>query len=110
LFILILIIMANPTVLLDLASTISNAALTITRHSLDTSTPSPSFIPLRPVNGIANGNGAIQKQPTSEAAQKETLDAAASLIQAATDLQILVSGPENYLKSLSYGVRPHDPG
>ncbi|KAL2859608.1 S-adenosyl-L-methionine-dependent methyltransferase [Aspergillus pseudodeflectus] len=98
--------MANPTVLLDLASTISNAALAITRHSLDTSTPPPSFIPLRPVNGVANGNGAVQKQPTSEAAQKETLDAAASLIQAATDLQILVSGPENYLKSLSYGY--HD--
>ncbi|KAL2802402.1 S-adenosyl-L-methionine-dependent methyltransferase [Aspergillus granulosus] len=98
--------MANPTVLLDLASTISNAALTITRHSLETSAPSPSFIPQHPVNGVSNGNGVVQKQVTSEAAQKETLDAAASLIQAATDLQILVSGPENYLKSLSYGY--HD--
>ncbi|KAL2796211.1 S-adenosyl-L-methionine-dependent methyltransferase [Aspergillus keveii] len=98
--------MANPTILLDLASAISNAALTITRHGLETSAPAPSFTPQRTVNGIANGNGAAQKKISTEAAQKETLDAAASLIQAATDLQILVSGPENYLKSLSYGY--HD--
>jgi hypothetical protein len=99
--------MANPTILLDLASAISNAALTITRHGLETSAPAPSFTPQRPVNGIANGNGAARKKISTEAAQKETLDAAASLIQAATDLQILVSGPENYLKSLSYGVCPY---
>ncbi|KAL2846351.1 S-adenosyl-L-methionine-dependent methyltransferase [Aspergillus pseudoustus] len=98
--------MATSTVLLELASTISNAALTLTRYNLETSSPSPSFIPQHPVNGAANGNGVVHKQATSEAAQKETLDAAASLIQAATDLQILVSGPENYLKSLSYGY--HD--
>jgi hypothetical protein len=99
--------MANPTILLDLAAAISNAALTITRDGLETSAPAPSLTPQRTVNGITNGNGAAQKKISTEAAQKETLDAAASLIQAATDLQILVSGPENYLKSLSYGVCPY---
>jgi hypothetical protein len=98
--------MSDPTVLLDLAATISNAALTITRHNLAASAPAPSFLAESSNNGPVNGNGAAKaKDSKSELAQKEALDAAASLIQASTDLQILVSGPENYLKSLSYGVR-----
>ncbi|GAQ10180.1 sterigmatocystin 8-O-methyltransferase [Aspergillus lentulus] len=99
--------MSDPTVLLDLAATISNAALTITRHNLAVSAPAPSFVAESSSNGPVNGNGVAKANDgKSELDQKEALDAAASLIQASTDLQILVSGPENYLKSLSYGY--HD--
>lgn len=103
--------MANSTILLDLAATISDAALTITRHNLETGVSAPSFIP----TGHANGNIVEAESPQKikggeTAPSKGQLEAAAaSLIQASTDLQILVSGPENYLKSLSYGVRLRTP-
>ncbi|KAH8690473.1 S-adenosyl-L-methionine-dependent methyltransferase [Talaromyces proteolyticus] len=95
--------MTDSTILLDLAATISNAALTITRHNLQQSKPAPSFLPESSrTSGITtNGVSLAGKKDNSE-----SQNAAISLIQAATDLQILVSGPENYLKSLSYSY--HD--
>ncbi|KAL4865955.1 hypothetical protein BDV12DRAFT_187770 [Aspergillus spectabilis] len=101
--------MADSTVLLDLAATVSNAALTITRHNLEVAAPTPAFVNRSPNSRHTATNGthaATEKDSKSQVSQKEALDASASLFQAATDLQILVSGPENYLKSLSYGY--HD--
>lgn len=98
--------MASSTILLDLAATISNAALTITHHNLEASVSAPSFVAENYANGNVSENRSARKDESAEKApSREHLEvAAASLIQASTDLQILVSGPENYLKSLSYGV------
>jgi hypothetical protein len=93
--------MTDSTILLDLAATISNAALAITRHKLQKSQPAPSFLPESSKTSDISTNGVTL---TGKSESSESQDAAISLIQAATDLQILVSGPENYLKSLSYSV------
>ncbi|KAJ2983599.1 hypothetical protein NQ176_g578 [Zarea fungicola] len=84
--------MAQPTILLDLAETVSRAALTITRNQL-------TSVSKDGVNGASNGKAASTPL-------QETLEANTQLIQAANDLLILVMGPDNYLKSLSYGY--HD--
>jgi fumarate hydratase class II len=98
--------MAISTILLDLAATISNAALTITRHNLEASIPAPTFVAKPYANGNDSEKYLTRKDENGEkTTSHESLEvAAASLIQASTDLQILVSGPENYLKGLSYGV------
>jgi hypothetical protein len=83
--------MAQPTILLDLAETVSRAALAITRSQL--APPAKDA-----VNGSSNG------KPHSTT--KEVVEATTQLIQASTDLQILAMGPDNYLKSLSHGY--HD--
>lgn len=85
--------MAQPTILLDLAETVSRAALAITRSQLASSSTNG-------VNGTTNG----KHDPA--APSHDVLEATTQLIQASTDLQIRVMGPDNYLKSLSYGY--HD--
>lgn len=105
--------MASPTILLELAETISKASLIITKNNLLLGKEPPSFQathtgPSPPVvngNGPAiNGNGLTKQKSSVEDLSEQTIHASASLIQATTDLQILVSGPDNYLKSLSYAV------
>jgi hypothetical protein len=101
--------MAQPTLLLDLAETISRAALAITRSQLAASSPSaPST--QNGANGV-NGKGDIVSNGVKPAhasgpPSQEVLEATTQLIQASTELQTLVMGPDVYLKSLSYGY--HD--
>ena len=96
----------SPTVLLDLAQSITNAALLITKSQLQENVALSSHDDNALPNGI---NGAVKKKAPSAPAQstKDVLDAKANLVQAASDLSTLVLGPSTYLKSLSYGVSHH---
>ena len=92
----------SSTPLLDLAQTISNAALVISKSQLLAHEDQPSFDLQATTNGI---NGTVKKPLTAPAPPtKELLHAKAELVQAASDLSILALGPSTYLKSLSYGV------
>lgn len=90
----------SATPLLDLAQTISNASLIVTKSQLEEQKASLHD------HAVTNGiNGTTKKaRPLPGSAAKEVLDAKANLVQAATDLSILVLGPANYLKTLSYSV------
>ena len=92
----------SSTPLLDLAQTISNAALSITRSQLLEHEEIPSFNVQATTNGI---NGTTKKISVAKASPtKELLDAKAELVQAASDLSTLILGPAVYLKSLAYSV------
>ena len=93
----------SSTVLLDLAQTITNAALLIAKSQLQEQDGLSSHGNHALPNGI---NGVVKKKAPTTPAQptKEVLDAKANLVQAASDLSTLVLGPSTYLKSLSYGV------
>ena len=93
----------SPTHLLELAQSITNAALLITKAQLQEQDALRSFSDHISTNGI---NGVVKKQSDLASIQpsKEVLDAKANLVQAASDLSTSVLGPSTYLKSLSYGV------
>lgn len=106
---------SSGTALLELAQTISNAALTITKAQLQEQ-PSPST--LHPpanegINGHAkegqeapNGANGVKKSALSPPPlAKEVQDAKGALIQAAIDLRALALGPLNYLTNLAFSVR-----
>ena len=92
----------SMTPLLDLAETISKAALAITKQQLQDDSPPPSFKNFNPSH-VRNGNGPI-KHPTQGLPHKELIMARQSLSQAAADILILTMGPANYLKSFAFGV------
>ena len=101
--------------LLDLAAIISKASLTITKSQLHSVERSTSSKPQDALNGLSdakevNGvNGCAKQRPSKQSSSSapstdDVLQAKASLVQAASDLSLLIMGPANYLKSLSYGV------
>jgi len=99
---------------LDIAETISTAALTITKSLLRQNQGSLSAQDAKPqiatngVNGV-NNNVTGPYVPGPSAVPRELITAKQALIQAASDLLILSMGPDNYLKSFSYGVCKHLP-
>ena len=89
----------TSTQLLDLAQTISNAALTVAKHELQEQDALSA-------HAAANGlNGTVKQPPPASTPPQAVLEAKANLVQATSDLSILALGPGNYLKSLSYSVR-----
>jgi len=109
----------SPTPLLDLAGTISRAALIITKsHLQEKHAPALVESPKPPsgTNGtketndvdgtkeISNVNGASNGPQGPFPPAKELMTAKQALNQAASELLIQVMGPDNYLKSFSYGV------
>ena len=107
------------TSLLELTQTILNSTVLLTKAQLQEKQNPPTANGHAEANGATNGvnghnevnghgtNGVIKKQKTAnQPSPQDLIDAKIKIVQAAADLTALVQGPANYLKSLSYGVRP----
>ena len=93
---------SSSTQLLDLSQSIANATLLIAKFQLLEQSSLSTFHDHAVTNGV---DGAMKEaQPVAGPQTKEVLDAKADLVQAASDLCLLVLGPANYLKTLSYSV------
>jgi len=109
----------SPTPLLDLAETVSRTALIITKSLLQAN-HAPALVELpesppgtgsiKETNGSngakeTSGINGIQKGPQGPSpAAKELIMARQALNLAASELLVHAMGPDNYLKSFSYGV------
>ena len=100
----------SPTPLLDLAETISRTALVLTKSLLQEKHAPVLVESPKPPSGangtkeISDANGALESPQGPPPPAKELMMAKQALNQAASELLIHVMGPDNYLKSFSYGV------
>ena len=109
----------SPTPLLDLAEIVSTSALIVTKSLLKVNhAPASIKSPESPrgADGIKEANGGNDAEGVSglngipkgsqgpSPPAKELILAKQALNQAASELLIHAMGPDNYLKSFSYGV------
>ncbi|KAL8790012.1 MAG: hypothetical protein Q9195_006561 [Heterodermia aff. obscurata] len=93
---------ASSTQLLDLSQVIASASLLLTKAQLQEQNSSPTIHDRALLDGP--NESADNALPAPGPSAKEVLDAKADLVQAASDLSLLVLGPATYLTALAYSV------
>lgn len=99
--------LGSPTPLLDLAETVSRTALVLTKSLLQEKHAAAPVEPSTGSNGVKeiNGVNGLSNGPQGPSPPNmELMMAKQALNQAASELLMHVMGPDNYLKSFSYGV------